>query len=83
MSEGGVTGALIRASTPSGWLVADRSGSSSFNRNIVAVVTPPDRPPFSIAIFLSDADANFETRNAAVIELSEAVMAAVTNRQVK
>jgi beta-lactamase class A len=80
MSEGGVTGALIRASTPAGWHVADRSGSGGFNRNIVAMVTPPDREPYFIAIFLSDADADFNTRNGAVIELSEAVMQVVTSR---
>lgn len=80
MSEGGVTGALIRASTPEGWHVADRSGSGNFNRNIVAMVTPPDREPYFIAIFLSDADADFNTRNAAVIELSEAVMQVVTSK---
>lgn len=80
MSYGGVTGALIRASTPEGWQVADRSGSGDFNRNVVAMVTPPDRAPFFIAVFLSEADADFETRNAAVIALSEAVMNVVTNR---
>lgn len=80
MSAGGVTGALIRASTPEGWHVADRSGSGDFNRNIVAMVTPPDQEPYFIAIFLSDADADFDTRNAAVIELSEAVMQVVTSR---
>jgi beta-lactamase class A len=80
MSDGGVTGALIRASTPEGWHVADRSGSGNFNRNIVAMVTPPDRDPYFIAIFLSDADADFDTRNAAVIALSEAAMAVVTSR---
>jgi beta-lactamase class A len=80
MSGGGVTGALIRASTPEGWHVADRSGSGDFNRNIVAMVTPPDREPYFIAIFLSDAEADFDTRNAALIELSEAVMEVVTNR---
>lgn len=80
MSHGGVTGALIRASTPEGWLVADRSGSGDFNRNIVAMVTPPDRPPFFIAVFLSDAAADFDTRNAAVIDLSEAIMDVVTSR---
>lgn len=80
MSGGGVTGALIRASTPEGWHVADRSGSGDFNRNIVAMVTPPDREPYFIAIFLSDAEADFDTRNAAVIELSEAVMQVVTSR---
>jgi beta-lactamase class A len=80
MSGGGVTGALIRASTPPGWQVADRSGSGDFNRNIVAMVTPPDREPYFIAIFLSDAEADFDTRNAAVIELSAAVMQVVTSR---
>lgn len=80
MSDGGVTGALIRASTPQGWHVADRSGSGNFNRNIVAMVTPPDREPYFIAIFLSEAEADFDTRNAAVIELSEAVMQVVTSR---
>ena len=80
MSMGGVTGALIRASTPAGWHVADRSGSADFNRNIVAMVTPPDRKPYFIAIFLSDAEADFATRNAAVIALSDAVMRVVKNR---
>lgn len=80
MSEGGVTGALIRASTPEGWHVADRSGSGNFNRNIVAMVTPPDQEPYFIGVFLSDADADFNTRNAAVIELSEAVMQVITSR---
>lgn len=80
MSPGGVTGALIRASTPDGWAVADRSGSGDVNRNIVAMVTPPDRAPYIIAIFLSDAEADFETRNAAVIDLSRAVMELVTSR---
>lgn len=80
MSAGGVTGALIRASTPEGWQVADRSGSGDFNRNIAAMVTPPGKAPYFISIFLSDADADFATRNAAVIALSEAVMQVVTNR---
>lgn len=80
MSAGGVTGALIRASTPEGWHVADRSGSADVNRNIVAMVTPPGRKPYFIAIFLSEAEADFDTRNAAVIALSEAVMQVVTSR---
>jgi len=80
MRHGGVTGPLIRASTPADWLIADRSGSGNFNRNIIAMVTPPDQAPYFISVFLSDADADFETRNGAVIELSKAVMDVVTNR---
>lgn len=80
MSHGGVTGPLIRASTPADWLIADRSGSGNFNRNVVAMVTPPDQAPYFISVFLSDADADYETRNDAVIALSQAVMDVVTNR---
>lgn len=80
MSHGGVTGPLIRASTPADWLIADRSGSGNFNRNVIAMVTPPDRAAYFISVFLSDADADFDTRNGAVIELSQAVMEVVTNR---
>ncbi|MET4129769.1 class A beta-lactamase [Roseovarius sp. MBR-6] len=80
MSHGGVTGPLIRASTPADWLIADRSGSGNFNRNVIAMVTPPDQAAYFITVFLSDADADFATRNGAVIELSQAVMDVVTNR---
>ena len=71
---------MIRASTPADWLIADRSGSGNFNRNVVAMVTPPDQAPYFISVFLSDADADYETRNDAVIALSQAVMDVVTNR---
>lgn len=80
MSHGGVTGPLIRASTPTDWLIADRSGSGNFNRNVIAMVTPPHQDPYFISVFLSDADADFTTRNNAVIELSQAVMDVVTGR---
>jgi beta-lactamase class A len=80
MSGGGVTGALIRASTPEGWHVADKSGAGDFTRNIAAMVTPPGRAPYFIAVFLSDSDVDFDTRNSAVIALSEAIMQVVTSR---
>lgn len=80
MSHGGVTGPLIRASTPTDWLIADRSGSGNFNRNVIAMVTPPDQDPYFISVFLSDADADFTTRNDAVIALSQAVMDVVIQR---
>jgi beta-lactamase class A len=80
MSPGGVTADLIRSATPDGWLVADKSGSGDANRNIVAMVTPPGREPYFIALFLSDAEADFDTRNAAVIDLSKAVMDVLKSR---
>lgn len=75
MSQGGVTGALIRASTPTGWQVADKSGGGEgFTRNRVAMISPPDRAPFFVAICISDTPTDFETRNAALIEIGAAVV---------
>ncbi|MFV1518855.1 class A beta-lactamase [Phaeobacter sp. JH204B] len=77
MSHGGVTGNLLRADTPTDWQVFDKSGSGSHTRNIIAMVTPDKGAPWIITIFLSDADADFGTRNAALKELGGAVMAVI------
>ena len=75
MSQGGVTGELIRASTPEGWQVADKSGSGEgFTRNLMAMISPPDRAPYFVAIYISDSPTDFETRNAALIEIGAAVV---------
>ncbi|MFV1570265.1 class A beta-lactamase [Phaeobacter sp. JH20_02] len=77
MSHGGVTGNLLSADTPTDWQVFDKSGSGSHTRNIIAMVTPDKGAPWIITIFLSDADADFGTRNAALKELGGAVMAVI------
>ncbi len=78
MSIGSVTGALLRPAVPKGWQVADRSGGGrDHTRNIVAMLKPPGRAPFFVAIYLSDTPANWSTRNAAVAELSAAVVAEI------
>ncbi len=75
MSQGGVTGELIRTSTPEGWQVADKSGSGEgFTRNLMAMISPPDRAPYFVAIYISDSPTDFETRNAALIEIGAAVV---------
>lgn len=81
MSRGAVTGGLIRAHTPAGWTVADRSGAAQgYTRNLVAMVTPPDRAPYFVAIFLSDSPADFATRNAAVVEIGAAIVDVLRER---
>ena len=81
MSGGGVTGGLIRASTPTGWQVADKSGSGDgFTRNLVAMISPPDRAPYLVAIYISDSPTDFETRNAALIEIGAAVVEVLKSR---
>ncbi|QAX28194.1 class A beta-lactamase [Leisingera sp. NJS204] len=77
MSHGGVTGNLLRADASADWQVLDKSGSGSHTRNIIAMVTPGKGAPWIITIFLSDADADFDTRNAALQKLGSAVMAVI------
>lgn len=74
MSHGGVTGELLRKNAPEGWHIADKSGSGSQTRNIIAMITPPDRAPWIAVIFVSDVNADFATRNAALQEISAAVI---------
>lgn len=77
MSHGAVTGTLLRQDAPADWVFSDKSGSGSHTRNIVAVVIPEGRAPWIVTIFISDADEDFATRNAALQELSAAVMAVI------
>lgn len=77
MSLGGVTGDLLRADAPQGWQILDKSGSGSHTRNIIALVTPEDDAPWVVTIFISDTDADFATRNAALQEIGSAVMAVI------
>ncbi|WP_203142763.1 class A beta-lactamase [Marinobacter mangrovi] len=74
MSHGGVTGGLLRDDAPASWKIADKSGSGDHNRNIVALITPDDGNPRIVTIYISDTDADFKTRNAALKELGAAVI---------
>ena len=77
MADGGVTGALIRPHVPDGWTVADKSGAGDTSRNLVAMLTPDSGAPYFIALYISDAEADFDTRNAALQALAQAAMDAV------
>ena len=81
MRHGGVTGPLIRASTPADWEVADKSGGGRHHtRNLVAMVTPPGRAPYLVAIFVSDTPADWATRNEAVAEIGARVIEVIEAR---
>lgn len=77
MSNGAVTQDLLRSHAPGGWSISDKSGSGEQTRNIVALISPQGAAPWVAAIFISEADADFETRNAALKELSAAVVAVI------
>lgn len=77
MARGSVTGALLRKTAPEGWAVLDKSGSGSQTRNVIGIVVPEGRSPWIVTIFISDADVDFETRDAALQELSAAAIAVI------
>ncbi|WP_223162898.1 class A beta-lactamase [Roseivivax sediminis] len=77
MSHGAVTQDLLRSHAPAGWEIFDKSGSGDQTRNIVALVSPSNGAPWLVTIFISDADTDFATRNAALKDLSAAVMAVI------
>ena len=77
MAQGSVTGALLRKAAPQGWAIFDKSGSGSHNRNIIGMVVPESGRAWIVTIFLSDVDAGFATRDAALQELSAAVIAVI------
>ncbi|MCD2350831.1 class A beta-lactamase [Pseudosulfitobacter pseudonitzschiae] len=77
MRHGGVTAKLLRAGAPADWQIYDKSGSGSHTRNLVAMVIPDGRAPWIVSIFISDIDADFETRNAALQDISRAIRAVI------
>lgn len=74
MRPGGVTSDLIRPAVPEGWDVVDKSGSGNNTRNLIVMLTPPSEDPIFVSLSISDTEADFATRNAALKDLGAAVM---------
>jgi beta-lactamase class A/beta-lactamase class A CARB-5 len=80
LSDHSVADALFRSALPSTWSIDDRTGAGGFgSRSIVAVFYPPVREPIVVALFMTETEASFESRNAAAALVGEAIVAHVTN----
>ena len=65
----------LRAGVPTGWIVADKTGTGVRGAaNDVAIVWPPERPPFLFASFLSVSSADIDTLNAVIASVARAVL---------
>ena len=72
--------ALLRAGVPKDWRVADKTGGGGHgSRSIVAVMWPPHRKPVIAAIYITETDASFDARNAAIAEIGGALKAALAD----
>lgn len=80
LSNHSVADALFRAALPSTWSIYDRTGAGGYgSRSIVAVIYPPHRGPIVAALFMTETEANFDSRNAAAARIGEAIVEYVGN----
>ena len=76
---GTTTGAAtIRAGVPTGWAVADKTGTGSYGvRNDVGIVTPPGRAPIVLVVMTSRSRADAKPVDALVAAATKATVAAL------
>ncbi|GIJ24954.1 beta-lactamase [Micromonospora qiuiae] len=68
----------IRAGTPDGWQVGDKTGSGGYGtRNDIAVIWPPDRAPIVLAVLSSKADKDAERDDTLLAHAAELTLTAL------
>lgn len=72
-------GPLLRASLPSGWAAADRTGAGGYNsRSVIGLLFPPGgRAPVLVAAYLTEGPAAMAARDAVLAEVGAAIVAAL------
>jgi len=72
--------ALLRAGLPKSWRIADKTGAGGHgSRSVIAIIWPPKRKPVIAAIYITETEASFDTRNAAIAEIGRAMKAALVD----
>lgn len=70
--------AKLRAGVPKGWRVGDKTGGGNHGTmNDVAILWPPGRRPVVVAVYITETEASFETRNAAIAAIARALVSAL------
>lgn len=66
--------AKLRAGLPRDWRIGDKTGGGGHGtNNDVAVIWPPGREPVIVSVYLTESDASFDDRNAAIAEIGRLV----------
>ena len=74
MSDNSITDTLIKAETPQGWKVIDKSGSGDYGaRNDIAVIYPPNRKPIVMAIMSRRTEKNAKSDDAMIAEAAKRI----------
>ena len=78
MLDDQVAGALLRASLPSDWKIADKTGAGGYgSRSIIAVIWPPSRQPLVVGIYITQTKASMQASNQAIARLGAVLKDAV------
>ncbi|MGC5028616.1 class A beta-lactamase [Micromonospora sp. DT229] len=69
---------VIRAGTPDGWVVGDKTGSGGYGtRNDIAVIWPPDREPIVLAVLSTRDTADAEPQDALLARATQLTLTAL------
>lgn len=69
---------LIRAGTPDGWVVGDKTGSGGYGtRNDIAVITPPGRAPIVLAVLSDKVRADAEPDDELIAQAATVALEAI------
>ena len=80
MVDDSVGAALLRASLPSDWKIADKTGAGGYgSRSIIAVIWPPSKQPLVVGIYITQTAALMAASNQAIARIG-AVLSEVYGR---
>ncbi|NDL59427.1 serine hydrolase [Phytoactinopolyspora sp. XMNu-373] len=70
---------LIRAGTPEGWTIGDRTGAGGYGtRNAIAVRWPPEREPIVLAVMSTRETDGAESGNSLIADATEVALDALS-----
>lgn len=81
MKGNAVADGLFRAAMPD-WIIADRTGAGGYgSRSITAIIWPPEQAPTAVVFYITETEASFEARNAAIASLGEVIQQTLQGQQ--
>jgi len=64
----------LRAGLPRDWRIGDKTGSgNNGTANDVAIIWPPDRQPLIVSVYMTETEASFDERNAAIADIGRSL----------
>lgn len=69
---------MVRAGLPPGWQEGNKTGSGDRGiRNTISIITPPQRPPLLLTIYIAEAERDIAARNRHHADLARALVQSI------